>query len=137
MSSALVATRTGCFERCRKARRGASVLIDKSVTFCRSLEDGGMAQGKAVAIVLDDADKRELTALTRKHGTGQVIAERARIVLAAASGLKNKEISAKLGVCAHTVGTGVTASLRSAWMVSMTSRVRELRARSATRRLRR
>src|SRR5215475_9274822 len=64
-----------------------------------------MAQGKAVAIVLDDAEKRELMALTRKHGAPQVMAERARIVLAAARGLKNKEIAAKLGVCAHTVGT--------------------------------
>jgi transposase len=64
-----------------------------------------MAQGKAVAIVLDDAEKRELTALTRKHGAPRVMAERAHIVLAAASGLKNKEIAAKLDVCAHTVGT--------------------------------
>jgi DNA-binding NarL/FixJ family response regulator len=64
-----------------------------------------MAQGKAVAIVLDDAEKRELTALTRKHGAPRVMAERAHIVLAAASGLKNKEIAAKLDMCAHTVGT--------------------------------
>jgi DNA-binding NarL/FixJ family response regulator len=54
-----------------------------------------MAQGKAVAIVVDDVEKRELTAPTRKHGAAQVLAERARIVLAAASGLKNKEIAAK------------------------------------------
>ena len=33
------------------------------------------------------------------------MAERARIVLAAAGGLKNKEIASKLGVCTHTVGT--------------------------------
>jgi transposase len=64
-----------------------------------------MARGKAVAIVLDDAEKRELTALTRKHGAPQAIAERARIVLAAASGLTNKEIVEKVGACEHTVGT--------------------------------
>ena len=64
-----------------------------------------MARGRAAAIVLDEAEKRELTALTRKHGAPQAIAERARIVLAAASGLKNKEIAERLGVCSHTVGT--------------------------------
>jgi hypothetical protein len=40
-----------------------------------------MARGRAVAIVLDETEKRELTALTRKHGAPQAIAERARIVL--------------------------------------------------------
>ena len=64
-----------------------------------------MAKGRAVAIVLDEVEKRELTALTRKHGAPQSIAERARIVLAAASGLNNKEIAAKVGVCAATAGT--------------------------------
>ena len=64
-----------------------------------------MAKGRAVAIVLDDVEKRELTALTRKHGAPQAVAERARIVLATAGGLKNKEIASKLGVCTHTVGT--------------------------------
>src|SRR5688572_15604074 len=64
-----------------------------------------MARGRAAAIVLDETEKRELTALTRKHGAPQAIAERARIVLAAASGLKNKEIAERLSVCSHTVGT--------------------------------
>ena len=64
-----------------------------------------MAKGRAVAIVLDDAERRELTALTRKHGAPQALAERARIVLAAAGGLNNKEIAAKVGVCAATAGT--------------------------------
>jgi Homeodomain-like domain-containing protein len=52
-----------------------------------------------------DVEKRELTALTRKHGAPQSIAERARIVLAAAGGLNNKEIAAEVGVCAATAGT--------------------------------
>ena len=64
-----------------------------------------MAKGRAVAIVLDEGEKRELTALTRKHGAPQAMAERARIVLAAADGLNNKEIAAKVGVCAATAGT--------------------------------
>ena len=64
-----------------------------------------MAKGRAVAIVIDDAERRELTALTRKHGAPQILADRARIVLAAADGLNNKEIAAKVGVCAVTAGT--------------------------------
>ena len=58
-----------------------------------------------MAIVLEDAEKQQLLALTRKHGAPQSIAQRARIVLAAASGLNNKEIAEKLGLCEHTVGT--------------------------------
>lgn len=64
-----------------------------------------MAKGRAVAIVLDDAERSELAALTRKHGAPQALAERARIVLAAASGFNNKKIAAKVGVCAATAGT--------------------------------
>ena len=64
-----------------------------------------MAKGRAVAIVLEAAEKRDLTALTRKHGAPQALAERARIVLAAAEGLNNKEIAARVGVCAATAGT--------------------------------
>ena len=43
-------------------------------------------------------------ALARKHGAPQSLAVRARIVLAAANWLTNKEIAAKLDVCAHTAG---------------------------------
>jgi hypothetical protein len=64
-----------------------------------------MAKGRAVAIVLDAVEKSELTALTRKHGAPQALAERARIILAAAAGLNNKEVAAKIGVCAATAGT--------------------------------
>ena len=64
-----------------------------------------MARGKAVTIILDNSEKRELMALTRKHGAPQAIAVRARIVLAAADGLMNKETAEKVGVCKHTVGT--------------------------------
>jgi transposase len=64
-----------------------------------------MAKGRAVTIVLDEAEKDELAALTRKHRAPQALAERARIVLAAASGLNNKQIAAKIGVCAAAAGT--------------------------------
>ena len=63
-----------------------------------------MAKARAVAIVLEAAEK-DLLALTRKHGAPQALAERARIVLAAADGLNNKEIAAKVGVYTATVGT--------------------------------
>src|SRR5271165_6512850 len=63
-----------------------------------------MAKGRAVEIVLDEAEKQALTSLIRKHGAPQSLAVRARIVLAAAGGLTNKEIAAKLEICAHTAG---------------------------------
>jgi DNA-binding NarL/FixJ family response regulator len=64
-----------------------------------------MGKGRAVAIELDETEKRTLTALTRKHGAPQALADRARIVLAASEGLMNKEIAERLGICTHTVGT--------------------------------
>jgi transposase len=63
-----------------------------------------MAKGRAAEIVLDEAEKEALTALTRKHGAPQSLAARARIVLAAANGLTNKAIATKLDICAHTAG---------------------------------
>jgi hypothetical protein len=64
-----------------------------------------MGKGRAVAIELNDVVARKLMVLTRKHGAPRALAERARIVLAAAGALNNKEIASKLGVCTHTVGT--------------------------------
>lgn len=59
----------------------------------------------ALAIVLSEAERQELDALARAHKTGQAIARRARIVLAAASGLDNKTICSVLGTNANTVST--------------------------------
>ena len=64
-----------------------------------------MGKGRSVTIVLDETEKRTLIALTRKHGAPQALADRARIVLAAADGLLNREIAEQLGVCKHTVDT--------------------------------
>src|SRR5436305_13146744 len=64
-----------------------------------------MARGRALAIVLEAGEKSDLTALTRKHGAPQALAERARIILGAAAGRNNKEVAAKVGVCAVTAGT--------------------------------
>ena len=59
----------------------------------------------AVSSKFNPGEKSELSALTRKHGAPQALAERARIILAAAAGLNNKEIATKVGVCAATAGT--------------------------------
>ncbi|WP_424138254.1 IS630 family transposase [Roseomonas chloroacetimidivorans] len=58
----------------------------------------------AVPIVLDAAEWRELETAARAHKTGQAMARRARIVLAAAAGLENRAICAEVGADANTVG---------------------------------
>jgi len=63
-----------------------------------------MGKGRAVSIVLTDAERRGLVSLTRKHGAPQALAERARVVLAAAEGLTNKQIASRVAFCASTVG---------------------------------
>jgi hypothetical protein len=64
-----------------------------------------MMKGRAVTIGLEAVEKSELTALARKQDAPQALAERARIVLAAASELNSKEIAAKMGACAATAST--------------------------------
>lgn len=63
-----------------------------------------MGKGRAVSIVLTDVERRDLQALTRKHGAPQALANRARVVLAAADGLTNKEIAKSVEFCSSTVG---------------------------------
>jgi putative transposase len=58
---------------------------------------------KAQEVKLSDAERQGLEKLTRQHQIGQQIALRARIILAAARGLKNKEIVKKYQVTADTV----------------------------------
>ena len=57
----------------------------------------------AVAIALSAAERRELDSLARAQKTGQAMARRARIVLAAAAGLENKAICTEVGADANTV----------------------------------
>lgn len=57
----------------------------------------------AVAIGLSAGERRELESLARAHKTGQAMARRARIILAAAAGLENKAICAEVGADANTV----------------------------------
>lgn len=58
---------------------------------------------KAQEVKLSDAEREELEKLVKRHQVGQQTALRARIILAAANGLKNKEIVAKYAVTADTV----------------------------------
>ena len=58
---------------------------------------------KAQVVILSDAERQGLEKLSKRHQVGQQIALRARIVLAAAEDLKNKEIVEKYHVTADTV----------------------------------
>ena len=58
---------------------------------------------RAQVVVLSDVERQGLEKLTKRHQVGQQIALRARIVLAAADGLKNKDIVKKYKVTADTV----------------------------------
>ena len=52
------------------------------------------------ALALDEATRAEVERVARAHTTGQALAQRARIVLAAADGLNNTQIGVALGITA-------------------------------------
>jgi len=58
---------------------------------------------KAEVVSLSDAERQGLEKLIKRHQVGQQIALRARIVLAAGHGLKNKEIAQTYDVTLDTV----------------------------------
>jgi transposase len=58
---------------------------------------------KAQVVNLTDAERQSLAKLIKRHQVGQQIALRAKIVLAAARGLKNKEIAQTYEVTLDTV----------------------------------
>ena len=58
----------------------------------------------AVGIDLTDSERRELESLASRRKTAQGLAQRARIVLHAAEGVANKDISLRLGAAPNTVG---------------------------------
>ena len=64
----------------------------------------GRGRVAAVSIELTQAERLELEGLAGRRRTSQGLARRARIVLAAAEGLQNKEIAAALGSDPNTVG---------------------------------
>jgi transposase len=64
-----------------------------------------MAWGAAVRIELDDAERRELEARTRRRKIARADAVRAEIVLLAASAVTNLAIATQLGITRPTVAT--------------------------------
>ena len=63
-----------------------------------------MPGAKAQVVKLSDVEQHGLEKLIKRHQVGQQIAKRARIVLAAARGQKNKEIAQEYKVTLDTVG---------------------------------
>jgi transposase len=63
-----------------------------------------MPAHKALPIELSSAHERELKALVRAHSTPQKLAERARIILLAATGLGVAETAQRLGIWRKTAG---------------------------------
>lgn len=61
-----------------------------------------MPPNVAVEIVLSDEERGQLEAWTRRRTSAQALAQRSRIVLAAAAGLKNTEIAEQVGVSRNT-----------------------------------
>jgi transposase len=58
----------------------------------------------AVELVLSDAERAQLQAWARRPKSAQALAQRSRIVLAAAQGLGNVQVAERLGVSRATVG---------------------------------
>ena len=58
----------------------------------------------AVAVGLTEIERRELESLASRRKTAQGLAQRARIVLLAAEGAENKDISVRVGAAPNTVG---------------------------------
>ena len=62
-----------------------------------------MPSPKAVEVVLSESEREQLESWARRGKSAQALALRSRIVLAAAEGLKNTEIAARLSVDHTTV----------------------------------
>ena len=75
-----------------------------------------MPAHKAFPIELSSVHERELNALVRAHSTPQKLAERARIILLAASGLGVEETASILGIWRKTASTW-----RRRWMDAETT----------------
>ena len=98
-----------------------------------------MPRGRPLAVLtLEEGDRETLTRWTRRPKTAQALAQRARIVLAAADGRANDAIARDLSITAP-YGRQVAPTLPGAAAPTdcSTSRGRAPRARSATSRSRR
>lgn len=96
-----------------------------------------MPNPRAVEVVLSDEERERLEAWARRRKSAQALAQRSRIVLCAARGLKNSEIAERLRIT-----RGMAARWRSRLLATGStgwsmSRGRVGRERSATRRSRR
>ena len=56
-----------------------------------------------VSIVLSEAEREQLESWSRRHTTAQALAQRSRIVLLVADGLRPGEVAERLGVHRNTV----------------------------------
>jgi transposase-like protein len=91
----------------------------------------------AVAIDLTQRERRELESLASRRKTAQGLAQRARIVLLAAEGAENKDISLRVEAAPNTVGKWRRRFAEHALMASSTSLAPARRAGSAMTRSRR
>ena len=86
----------------------------------------------AVTIDLTDSKRRELESFASRRKTAQGLAQRARIVLLAAEGAENKDISLRVNAAPNTVGKWGDGALPSIVLrVCWTSRVLARRGISA------
>ena len=60
---------------------------------------------KPAELRLNEAERKELEALVRRHSTPQQVARRARMILAAAEGKQNGQIARELEASVDTVGS--------------------------------
>jgi transposase len=67
------------------------------------LGDASRPGRRKADLVLADAEREQLERWARRGKTSQVLALRAKIVLACADGRENKAVAAELGVGEHTV----------------------------------
>lgn len=58
---------------------------------------------KPPVIILTDAERQALEQLVHRHRTGQQVALRARLILAAATGANNSQVAQEMGVDIDTV----------------------------------
>jgi putative transposase len=78
---------------------------------------------KPQALTLSQQEQKELEALVRRHSTPQQVAQRARMILAAAEGKNNSQIARALGVSVDTV-----RSWRMRWLALQAVSLEDLAA---------
>ena len=71
-----------------------------------------MPPNVAVGIELSDEERAQLEAWTRRRTSAQALAQRSRIVLLAAEGVKNTEIAERLAISRATAAICDTADRR-------------------------